>query len=42
MASSIVNVNHIKAMEGNHIRLNDQRLPIGKSYSVSVKKVILG
>ncbi|MEM8523483.1 MAG: LytTR family DNA-binding domain-containing protein [Bacteroidota bacterium] len=40
--SYIVNINYIKAMEGNHIKLKDQRLPIGKSYLVSVKKVIIG
>ncbi|MEM9850219.1 MAG: LytTR family DNA-binding domain-containing protein [Bacteroidota bacterium] len=40
--SYIVNINHIKAMEGNHIKLNNQQLPIGKSYLVQVKKVILG
>ncbi|MEN0049331.1 MAG: LytTR family DNA-binding domain-containing protein [Bacteroidota bacterium] len=40
--SYIVNINHIKSMEGNHIKLKDQRLPIGKSYLMSVKKVILG
>jgi len=40
--SYIVNINRVKAIEGNHIKLEDQRLPIGKSYLVNVKKAILG
>jgi len=40
--SYIVNINHILAMEGNHIKINDQQLPIGKSYLVNVKKSITG
>lgn len=40
--SYIVNINYIKAIEGNHIKLEDQRLPIGKSYLVNVKKRIVG
>lgn len=38
--SYIVNINRIKAIEGNHIKLEDQRLPIGKSYLVNVKKAM--
>lgn len=40
--SYIVNINHIASMEGNQIKLEDQRLPIGKSYLVNVKKTIIG
>jgi len=40
--SYIVNINHIIAIEGNHIKIDDQQLPIGKSYLVNVKKTIAG
>ena len=40
--SYIVNINHIVAVEGNQIKLDDLRLPIGKSYLVNVKKTITG
>jgi Response regulator of the LytR/AlgR family len=40
--SYMVNINHIIAMEGNHVKLDDQRIPIGKSYLISVKKSITG
>lgn len=40
--SYIVNINHVKAIEGNQIKFDDQRLPIGKSYFVIVKKTITG
>jgi len=40
--SYIVNINNIISIEGNQIKLNDLRLPIGKSYSVNVKKTVLG
>lgn len=38
--SYIVNVNHVKAIEGNRIFCEDQELPIGKSYQVNVKKTL--
>lgn len=40
--SYIVNVNYVKSIEGNQIKFEDQQLPIGKSYLVSVKKSIVG
>lgn len=40
--SYIVNINHVKAIEGNQIKFEDQKLPIGKSYQVNVKKRISG
>lgn len=40
--SYIVNINYINAIEGNHIKFDDQQLPIGKSYQVNVKKTISG
>ncbi|MFK7808473.1 MAG: LytR/AlgR family response regulator transcription factor [Saprospiraceae bacterium] len=40
--SYIVNIDCVKAIDGNQIRIEDQRLPIGKSYVVSVKKIISG
>ena len=40
--SYIVNIKHVKAIEGNQIKFGDQYLPIGKSYLVSVKKTIVG
>jgi len=40
--SYIVNINHVKAIEGNRIKLDDQYLPIGKSYLINVKKTITG
>lgn len=40
--SYIVNINHVKAIEGNQIKFDDQHLPIGKSYLVNVKKAIAG
>ena len=40
--SYIVNINHIIALEGNLIKLDNQQLPIGKSYLVNVKKTITG
>ena len=40
--SYIVNINHVKSIEGNQIKLVDHQLPIGKSYLVSVKKMITG
>ncbi len=40
--SYIVNIKHIIAIEGNHIKLDDLRLPIGKSHLVNVKKTIVG
>jgi len=40
--SYIVNINQVKAIEGNQIKLGDQYLPIGKSYLVNVKKTITG
>ena len=40
--SYIVNINYVKAIEGNEIKLDDQELPIGKIYSVNVKKTITG
>ncbi len=40
--SYIVNVNYVASIEGNQIKLHDQYIPIGKSYSVSVKKSIGG
>ena len=38
--SYIVNADQIKALTGNHIKVMDQSLPIGKSYSLSVRKFI--
>ena len=35
--SYIVNLHHIISLEGNQIKIKDQKLPIGKSYQVSVK-----
>lgn len=40
--SYIVNINGVKAIEGNQIKLDDQYLPVGKSYQVVVKKTIVG
>lgn len=40
--SYIVNINQVKALEGNRVKIDDQHLPIGKSYLVNVKKTILG
>ncbi len=40
--SYIVNINHVKSIEGNQVKLEDQQLPIGKSYLVNVKKTITG
>lgn len=40
--SYIVNINHVKSIEGNQIKFNDIQLPIGKSYLVNVKKTIAG
>ena len=40
--SYIVNIRYIKAIEGNQIKLDDMKLPIGKSYQVNVKKTIIG
>lgn len=40
--SYIININHILALEGNQIKFEDLRLPIGKSYLVNVKKTITG
>lgn len=40
--SYIVNINHILSIEGNQLKLDDIRLPIGKSYQVNVKKTIVG
>ncbi len=39
--SYIVNINHVKAITGNQIKLDDLLLPIGKSYLVNVKKTLL-
>ena len=40
--SYIVNINHVKSIEGNQVKLDDLYLPIGKSYSVNVKKTLAG
>lgn len=40
--SYIVNINHIMAIEGNQVKLDELQLPIGKSYQVNVKKTITG
>ena len=40
--SYIVNINHVRSIEGNQIKLDDLQLPIGKSYSVNVKKTLMG
>jgi len=40
--SYIVNIDQVKAIEGNQIKFGDQYLPIGKSYLVNVKKTITG
>lgn len=40
--SYLVNINHISSLQGNQIKLGDEQLPIGKSYSVNVKKTIIG
>lgn len=40
--SYIVNINHIVAIEGNQIKFDDLKLPIGKSYLVNVKRMITG
>jgi len=40
--SYIANINHVRAIEGNQIKFEDQQLPIGKSYLVNVKKTIVG
>ncbi|MFK7933411.1 MAG: LytR/AlgR family response regulator transcription factor [Saprospiraceae bacterium] len=40
--SYIVNINYIKAIDGNQIKIEDLQLPIGKSYQMSVKKAIMG
>jgi len=40
--SYIVNIDQIKAIEGSQVRIGDQHLPIGKSYLVSVKKIVSG
>ncbi len=36
--SYIVNINSIKSLIGNQIQISDQKLPIGKSYALMVKK----
>lgn len=38
--SYIVNINSIKSLIGNQIQISDQKLPIGKSYALMVKKRI--
>ena len=38
--SYIVNINSIKSLIGNQIQIADQKLPIGKSYTLMVKKRI--
>jgi len=38
--SYIVNLKSIKSLMGNQVRISDQHLPIGKSYSLLVKKRI--
>jgi len=40
--SYIVNINHVKAIDGNRIKFGDEYLPIGNSYLVNVKKTITG
>ena len=40
--SYIVNIKRVKSIEGNRIKFDDQQLPIGKSYLMSVKKTIAG
>lgn len=40
--SYIVNLHHIISLEGNQIKIEDQKLPIGKSYQVSVKNRLGG
>ncbi len=40
--SYIVNINRVKALEGNTIILKDFKLPIGKSYLIAVQKGITG
>ncbi len=40
--SYIVNINSIKSLVGNQIQISDQKLPIGKSYRLMVKKQISG
>lgn len=40
--SYIVNIKHVKSIEGNQVKLDDLYLPIGKSYSVNVKKTLTG
>ena len=40
--SYIVNINCVKSIEGNQVKLEDLYLPIGKSYSVNVKKSLGG
>ena len=40
--SYLVNINHIIAIKGNQIKIDDLRLPIGKSHLVNVKKTIVG
>ena len=40
--SYIVNINHVKAVDGNQIKFDDLQLPIGKSYLVNVKKRMEG
>lgn len=38
--SYIVNINSIKSLIGNQVQISDQKLPIGKSYNLMVKKRI--
>jgi len=40
--SYIININYIASIEGSQIRIDDLKLPIGKSYLVNVKKTIVG
>ncbi len=40
--SYIVNINCISSIQGNQIKLENEQLPIGKSYLVNVKKTIIG
>ena len=40
--SYIVNIKHVKAIEGNQVIIADQKLPIGKSYVILAKKAITG
>lgn len=40
--SYMVNINCISSIQGNQIKLENEQLPIGKSYLVNVKKTIIG